>query len=112
MAPGTRTWADRIERFSTFISRWAGSTTAFISSLIVVVAWAVAGPLFEDNLRAWSGDHCVDTDVVPGVFFCSRPIAREDPALIDIAPSVLALFGVEIPAHMQGKSLFNLVSDE
>ena len=47
MAPGTRTWADRIERFSTFISQWAGSTTAFISSLIVVVAWAVAGPLFE-----------------------------------------------------------------
>jgi low affinity Fe/Cu permease len=47
MTFGRQTWADRIERFSTFISQWAGSTTAFISSLIVVIAWAVAGPLFK-----------------------------------------------------------------
>ena len=38
MPRGKHTWADRIERFSTFISQWAGSTTAFISSLIVVIA--------------------------------------------------------------------------
>jgi low affinity Fe/Cu permease len=47
MPRGTHTWSDRIERFSTFISQWAGSTTAFISSVIVVIAWAVAGPLFK-----------------------------------------------------------------
>lgn len=40
-------WAERIERFSTGISRWAGSTSAFISSLVVVIAWALAGPLFR-----------------------------------------------------------------
>jgi len=75
------------------------------------VSWAcasgaVAGPLFEDNVKPWSGDHCVDTDIVPGVFFCSRPISRDDPALIDIAPTALALFGVAIPGHMQGRPLF------
>jgi low affinity Fe/Cu permease len=47
MKLGRQTWADRTERFSTFISQWAGSSTALISSLIVVIAWAVAGPLFK-----------------------------------------------------------------
>ncbi|MCP4247303.1 MAG: nucleotide pyrophosphatase, partial [bacterium] len=51
-----------------------------------------AGPVFEDNLKAWSGDHCVDPRQVPGVFFCSRPIDSEDPALIDVAPTALELF--------------------
>lgn len=65
----------------------------------------VAGPVFVDNDRPWSGDHCVDPDLVPGVFFCNRPISRADPALIDIAPTALHLFGIERPAHMEGQSL-------
>jgi predicted AlkP superfamily phosphohydrolase/phosphomutase len=28
-------------------------------------------PLVEDNLRKWSGDHCVDPNLVPGVLFTS-----------------------------------------
>ena len=32
----------------------------------------VAGAVFEDNLKPWSGDHCVDPRLVPGVFFCNR----------------------------------------
>lgn len=67
----------------------------------------VAGPVFEDNVKAWSGDHCIDPRLVPGVFFCSRPIAREDPALIDIAPTALKLFGLDVPRHMEGRSLFD-----
>lgn len=47
MTLGKQTWADRVERISTFVSQWAGSTTAFVSSVIVVAAWAVAGPLFH-----------------------------------------------------------------
>jgi predicted AlkP superfamily phosphohydrolase/phosphomutase len=66
----------------------------------------VAGPVFEDNTKAWSGDHCIDPRLVPGVFFCSRPIDNADPALIDIAPTALHLFGVEIPRHIEGTSLF------
>jgi predicted AlkP superfamily phosphohydrolase/phosphomutase len=66
----------------------------------------VAGPLFEDNTKAWSGDHCIDPRLVPGVFFCSRPIDKSDPALIDIAPTALHLFGVDIPRHIEGTSLF------
>lgn len=66
----------------------------------------VSGPVFEDNLKAWSGDHCVDPKIVPGVFFCNHPIDRSDPAIVDIAPTVLRLFGIEAPAHMDGQPLF------
>jgi len=66
----------------------------------------VAGPVFEDNLKAWSGDHCIDPRLVPGVFFCNRKVDADDPALIDIAPTALRLFGVEPPTYMDGKPLF------
>jgi len=75
------------------------------------VSWDCAtgvasGPLFQDNLKAWSGDHCVDPNLVPGVFFCNHAIDKRDPALIDVAPTVLRLFGVDAPPHMDGKPLF------
>jgi predicted AlkP superfamily phosphohydrolase/phosphomutase len=66
----------------------------------------VSGPVFEDNVKAWSGDHCIDPRLVPGVLFASRKIDREDPSLVDIAPTVLRLFGLDPPAHMDGKPLY------
>jgi len=68
----------------------------------------VGGPVFEDNVKAWSGDHCIDPRLVPGVLFSSRPIDEDDPALIDIAPTALRLFGVEPPRYMEGKPLFRV----
>jgi predicted AlkP superfamily phosphohydrolase/phosphomutase len=65
-----------------------------------------SGPVFEDNVKAWSGDHIVDPRLVPGVFFCSQPIDVEDPGLVDIAPTVLQLFGLTPPPHMDGRPLF------
>lgn len=63
----------------------------------------VRGPVFEDNLKPWSGDHCIDPRLVPGVFFCNRQVANADLSLVDIAPTALRLFGVEPPAHMDGR---------
>jgi predicted AlkP superfamily phosphohydrolase/phosphomutase len=68
----------------------------------------VAGPVFDDNTRAWSGDHCIDPRLVPGVFFCSRAIETNDPALVDIAPTALRLFGIDPPAYMDGRPLAGL----
>ncbi len=65
----------------------------------------VGGPVFEDNVKAWSGDHCIDPRLVPGVFFCSRRVTTDDPALVDIAPTALRLFGIEPPAYMDGRPL-------
>ncbi|HXI02895.1 MAG TPA: alkaline phosphatase family protein [Candidatus Saccharimonadales bacterium] len=67
----------------------------------------ISGPVFEDNKKAWSGDHCIDPRQVPGVFFCTKKIRKEDPALIDIAPTTLRLFGLEPPKHMDGEELFD-----
>ncbi len=77
------------------------------------VSWAcakgvVAGAVFEDNVKPWSGDHCIDPRLVPGVFFCNRPTETADPALIDLAPTALALFGIEPPAYMDGRPLAGL----
>ncbi|MBL8848187.1 MAG: alkaline phosphatase family protein, partial [Planctomycetaceae bacterium] len=61
--------------------------------------------VFHDNTKAWSGDHCVDPSVVPGVLFCNHAIHSEQPRLLDIAPTVLDLFGVPVPEHMDGRVL-------
>ncbi len=71
----------------------------------------VAGPVFEDNVKAWSGDHCVDPRLVPGVLFCNHKIDSDDPRLIDIAPTALQLFGIEPPQHMDGQALFREPAD-
>ena len=72
----------------------------------------VNAPLFEDNTKAWSGDHCVDPRLVPGVLFCNRAIDVDHPALIDIAPTALQQFGIEVPKHMDGKVLFHDGAEE
>lgn len=69
------------------------------------VTGKVGDPVFEDNVKAWSGDHCIDPVHVPGVLFSNRPLNTRTPAIIDIAPSVLDLFGLPIPDHMDGRPL-------
>ncbi len=68
----------------------------------------VSGPVFEDNVKPWSGDHCIDPRLVPGVFFCNRKVDTKEPSLIDIAPTALRLFGIEPPAYMDGRALTGL----
>jgi predicted AlkP superfamily phosphohydrolase/phosphomutase len=65
----------------------------------------VAGAVFEDNVKAWSGDHIVDPRLVPGVFFANHSIEKDDPAIIDLAPTALSLFGLTPPAHMEGRPI-------
>jgi predicted AlkP superfamily phosphohydrolase/phosphomutase len=66
----------------------------------------VTESVFEDNIKHWSGDHSVDPQLVPGVFFSNRKIAQRNPHMTDIAPTILQLFGVEMPSYMQGTPLF------
>ena len=54
-------------------------------------------------MKAWSGDHCVDPELVPGVIFSNWKIVGQNPAIIDIAPTVLNLFAVPVPPYMEGK---------
>lgn len=65
------------------------------------------GEVFSDNTKHWSGDHCVDAALVPGVFFCNRPMELNGrmPHITDLAPTILSLFGVETPGYLDGKIL-------
>lgn len=63
----------------------------------------VAADVLSDNEKAWSGDHCVDPVLVPGVLFSNRQIQAENPGIEDLAPTVLHLFGMDAPAWMDGR---------
>jgi predicted AlkP superfamily phosphohydrolase/phosphomutase len=75
----------------------------------------VSAQVLEDNPKAWSGDHCVDPVLVPGVLFSNRKLAVElpvsensaspGPGIEDLAPTALSLFGIAPPAWIDGKPL-------
>lgn len=74
------------------------------------VSWeaAIGQPtdkVFHDNEKPWSGDHCIDPSLIPGVLFCNRRMESESPRLMDLAPTVLDLFGITPPAIMDGRPL-------
>jgi len=75
------------------------------------VTGVVNSTIFEDNTKAWSGDHCIDPELVPGVIFSNFKLNTQKPSIIDIAPTVLDLFGVKIPPHMDGKVMIDSDSD-
>ncbi len=56
-----------------------------------------------DNDDKWSGDHCMDVESLPGVLLSNRPITSERPSLVDLAPTILAEFGMPPPPESEGK---------
>jgi predicted AlkP superfamily phosphohydrolase/phosphomutase len=66
----------------------------------------VSAEVFEDNKKCWSGDHCIDPHLVPGVLLSNRRIDAMNPGIEDMAPTALELFGVKPPAYMEGKPVF------
>jgi predicted AlkP superfamily phosphohydrolase/phosphomutase len=73
------------------------------------VSWSCATGVidewvFEDNVKSWSGDHCMNPPDVPGIFFCNRRVPGERIDIMDVGPTVLDLFGVDVPAHCDGRA--------
>jgi predicted AlkP superfamily phosphohydrolase/phosphomutase len=64
------------------------------------------GEAITPNKEAWSADHCADALEVPGVLWCNRPIRGKSPSLVDIAPSILAEYGLSTPETMTGRNVF------
>jgi predicted AlkP superfamily phosphohydrolase/phosphomutase len=96
---------------------YSGTATALAPDLIVGyrrgyrASWATClGDLTDDilldNDQAWSADHCADALEVPGILFCNRPIKGQGPRLVDLAPSILAEFGLAAPSSMTGRNIF------
>lgn len=67
--------------------------------------------LIEDNLKKWSGSHLFDPKLIPGVIFSNKSIAKENPSIYDIAPTILKLIGYDKEElkkfNMDGEPLFN-----
>jgi predicted AlkP superfamily phosphohydrolase/phosphomutase len=60
----------------------------------------------ENNNKKWSGDHCATaTEISGGVFFSNRKIVTTDPGIMDLAPTILKVLGVPLPADLDGKPL-------
>jgi predicted AlkP superfamily phosphohydrolase/phosphomutase len=60
------------------------------------------------NPWAWSGDHSMACDLVPGTLFSSHKVAAQKPNIIDLPVTILDWFGVERPSQMEGRSIFGV----
>ncbi len=58
------------------------------------------------NKDKWSGDHCMDPTLVPGVLFSSRKLRERRAFLVDLAPTILSYFGLAPASGTEGKALF------
>jgi len=65
---------------------------------------ALEDQIIMDNSKSWSGDHCMNPPDVPGIFFSNRKLDVDQVNIMDIGPTVLDLFGVDVPEYCDGKS--------
>src|SRR6185369_7413300 len=65
-----------------------GYASGYRASWQTAIGGVTEGPVIEDNLKKWSGDHCCDAALVPGVLFCSEKLGPASPSITDI-PSLL-----------------------
>ncbi len=49
-----------------------GYGSGYRGSWQTAIGGVPAGDVITDNVKKWSGDHCCDGALVPGVFFCNR----------------------------------------
>ena len=62
-------------------------------------------PLIDINPWAWSGDHSMAKDLIPGCLFASVPMHGSAPDILDLPVTILDYFGIEKPQQMVGRSL-------
>lgn len=65
----------------------------------------VGAEVFITNTKSWSGDHCIDPEKVPGVLFSNLNFEKQDPWIGDLAPTILRIFDLKVPAYMDGKPI-------
>tara|TARA_B100000315_G_C14563421_1_gene581687 strand:+ start:220 stop:1989 length:1770 start_codon:yes stop_codon:yes gene_type:complete len=66
---------------------------------------SIEDEIIYDNAEKWRGDHLIDRTHVPGVLFTNFKIKKDNPTILDIAPTVLKLLDVKIPDYIDGEAL-------
>jgi predicted AlkP superfamily phosphohydrolase/phosphomutase len=96
---------------------YSGAATPLMAELLVGYARGYRGSspsvlggtgraTIDMNPWAWSGDHSMAFDLVPGVLFASRRVRKGQPSILDLPVTILDWFGVTRPEEMAGRSLF------
>ncbi len=63
--------------------------------------------LVYPNMKKWSADHGgYDYATTAGVLIANRRLTTTTPTIMDLAPTVLKYFGVQVPAEIDGKAIF------
>ena len=70
------------------------------------VLGATGAATIDLNPWAWSGDHSMACDLVPGSLFSSRKVTRANPSILDLPVTLLEFFGVKKPEQMVGTSIY------
>jgi predicted AlkP superfamily phosphohydrolase/phosphomutase len=68
----------------------------------------IAKEIVEDNNDYWSADHCsVYPPLVDGILFSNKKLitAPRQPYIADVFPTVVASYGIPVPADLDGKDL-------
>ena len=111
-----RTGRRAVQRVYVADTVYSGSARALAPDLVVGyargyrVSWdSVLGKLsddvFTDNTDKWSGDHSMAAESVPGVLLSNRKVKATQPTLADLAPTVLAEFGIAKASAMEGRTV-------
>lgn len=68
-----------------------------------------AREVFTPRTNKWAADHCMEPSKIPGVLLSSHPLGRADPAIWDLAPTILAALGIDYSSgNFDGSSLWKL----
>jgi len=81
-----------------------GYTPGFRSSSDSVLG-GTGKVILDVNPWAWSGDHSMARDLVPGTLCSSVPLPGRSPNIVDLPVTILDYFGIAKPSQMDGRSL-------
>ena len=70
------------------------------------VLGATGSTTIDLNPWAWSGDHSMARDLVPGSLFSSHKVSKANPSILDLPVSILEFFGIDKPEQMVGSSIY------
>ena len=68
----------------------------------------LAPEVFSDNDKLWQRDHIVDPSFVQASLLTNFPVASDKPNVLDFAPTVMSLLGLEVPAEMEGRPWYGV----
>lgn len=83
-----------------FVGFYKGIRTSWDSAV-----GGLGDKLIKIRQGKWSGDHLFDPSEIPGVLFSNLKLEVKNPRIIDIIPSVYGLFGLDLPADIEGKEI-------